>query len=72
MTKVKVLSSAEHPRATVEGPFATFPCECDTVNLIVHITNGESLGDDLAECPECHTVISLGDLYAHIAMPGLK
>jgi hypothetical protein len=69
MINHEILQSKEHPRKLVEGPFATFPCECDTDSLIVHITNGETMGDDLVECPECRVMLSFGDLYAGLKMP---
>ncbi len=35
----------------------------------VHITNGESIGDDLLECQRCNYVVSLRDLFAAMSMP---
>jgi len=49
-------------------PFGQLPCEHETV--VVHITNGAGMGDDLLECPTCEYVLSLSDLYAAIKMPG--
>lgn len=57
-----------HPRLHVD-PFGQLPCEHDEVRI--HITNGESMGDDLLECDDCGYVVTLRDLYAAVRMPAL-
>ncbi len=63
---LQVLGEAKHPRAVVD-PFGQLPCK--HVNIVVHTTNGDQLGDDLLECPRCGYVVSLRDLYAAVRMP---
>jgi hypothetical protein len=63
---LRVLETGEHPRVVVD-PFRMLPCQCDTV--LVHITNGFSIGDDLVECLHCELVVRLGDLYERMPKP---
>ncbi len=60
------MEQGRHERAQID-PFGQLPCQHRTV--IVHITNGRSLGDDLLECSSCGYVVTLSDLYAAIKMP---
>lgn len=68
MYVVKILASDEHPAARVD-PFGARPCRCDTVT--VHITDGESLGDDFVECRRCGWKMTLRELYKDVAPPDL-
>lgn len=63
---LRILKSDLHPRTSVD-PFGQLPCEHDAVR--VHITNGESIGDDLLECPECKYTVTLQDLFTAMRMP---
>jgi hypothetical protein len=64
----KIVDSREHPATTVD-PFNARPCRCDTV--IVHITDGETMGDDIAECPRCGWKMTLRELYKDVVPPDL-
>ena len=63
---MQIIETNSHPQAMVD-PFGQLPCEHTMV--LVHITNGESIGDDLLECPTCDYVVTLRDLYAAVRMP---
>lgn len=65
---VKILATKEHAAAAVD-PFGARPCDCDTVT--VHITDGDMLGDDIAECPSCGWRLTLRELYKDHAPPSL-
>lgn len=65
---VKVLSQKRHSVTDVD-PFGRLPCKHRTV--IVHITDGESMGDDLVECDRCGYVIRLADLYKGLFPGGM-
>jgi hypothetical protein len=66
LVALKILEKGLHPSRNVD-PFGQLPCDCDEV--CVYITNGESIGDDLLECPHCHYVLTLRDLFAAMKMP---
>lgn len=61
-----ILESALHPSRSVD-PFSQLPCAHEEVR--VFITNGESIGDDLLECPICEYVLTLRDLFSALRMP---
>jgi len=67
-TLAKVLNSQTHPAAHVD-PFGARPCECETVTI--HTTDGEFLGDDIAECVACGWKMTLAELYKDHAPPSL-
>lgn len=60
---LRILGSKWHLHESVD-PFGFFPCSCP--RLLVHVTTGKHLGDDLVECPRHAIVVSLGDLFRHI------
>ena len=64
---MRVMAKDSHPARKVD-PFGLLPCGHDTV--VVHITDAESMGEDLVECTECTYIVRLADLYAGIRMPG--
>lgn len=57
---MRIVASGEHPRRKVD-PFGRLPCRHDTV--AVHITDGQSVGDDVVECRPCGYALRLADLY---------
>ncbi len=63
---MRVMVKGRHPARHVD-PFHLLPCAHATV--VVHITDGDSLGEDLVECPRCRYVIRIADLYAGMSMP---
>ena len=63
---LRIVSSDCHPRMSVD-PFGQLPCKHPVV--WVHITDGDSMGDDLLECTSCKYVVSLRDLFAAMSMP---
>jgi hypothetical protein len=63
---VKIVQADEHPARKVD-PFGLLPCDCDRV--VVHISDSESMGDDLVECMTHRYVVTLGELYRGI-FPG--
>ena len=63
---LRIIKSDLHPRTSVD-PFGQLPCELETVR--VYITNGESIGDDLLECPTCNYAVTLQDLFSAMRMP---
>ena len=63
---LRILSSESTLRTRVD-PFDQLPCEHQ--EILVHTTNGDSLGDDLVQCVSCDFVITLRDLYAAVRMP---
>jgi hypothetical protein len=60
------MKSDLHARTSVD-PFGQLPCHHESVR--VYITNGESIGDDLLECPECGYTVTLQDLFSAMKMP---
>ena len=64
----KILSTREHPASHVD-PFGARPWECETVTI--HTTDGEFLGDDIAECTSCGWQMTLAELYKDHAPPSL-
>lgn len=65
----KIVKSRRHPASTVD-PFNARPCRCETV--IVHITDGETMGDDIAECPDCGWKLTLRELYKDVVPPSFN
>ena len=63
---LRVLTSSWHPRQKVD-PFGFFPCTCQ--QLLVHVTTGKRLGEDMVECPEHQVVATLGELFRHLRPP---
>lgn len=61
------MASHQHPVAKVD-PFGRLPCRHQTVT--VHITDGESIGEDLVECRRCGYAMRLADLYEGLFPPG--
>ena len=64
----RIIESREHPASKVD-PFNARPCDCDTV--VVHITDGETLGDDIVECQVCGWRLTMRELYKDVTPPDL-
>lgn len=64
---MRIVAFDRHPARTVD-PFGLLPCRHRSV--LVHITNGDLLGDDLVECRPCGYVVTLADLYRSMMPPG--
>ncbi len=63
-----ILSTRDHPAERVD-PFGARPCRCSTITI--HTTDGEYLGDDIAECVPCGWRLTLAQLYKDHAPPSL-
>lgn len=50
-------------------PFGARPCRCEMVTI--HTTDGETLGEDLAECVPCGWRMTLSELYKDVKPPTL-
>ncbi|MCG8419950.1 MAG: hypothetical protein MJE77_18615 [Proteobacteria bacterium] len=57
---MRIVATGKHPADRVD-PFGRLPCRHRTV--LVHITDRESMGDDLVECRRCGYAMRLADLY---------
>ncbi len=57
---MRIMASDEHDTARVD-PFGRLPCSHRKV--LVHITDRESMGQDLVECRRCGYAMRLADLY---------
>jgi hypothetical protein len=55
------MSAKRHEVASLD-PFGMLPCKHKTV--VVHITNAESMGDDIVQCRPCRYAVTFADLYA--------
>jgi hypothetical protein len=64
----RVLDSRYHPAEAVD-PFGLRPCR--HARVLVHTTDGDSLGDDLVECRRCGWSTRLADLYAPLRAAGV-
>jgi hypothetical protein len=63
---MRIMASDDHPVRQVD-PFGLLPCRCEMVT--VHITNRESMGEDLVECRACGWATRLADLYEGMFPP---
>ena len=57
---MRIMATDEHPAERVD-PFGRLPCGHETV--LVHITDAESMGEDIVECRPCGYAMRLADLY---------
>jgi len=64
---MRIMASDEHATENVD-PFGRLPCRHRTV--LVHITDQESMGEDLVECRPCGYAMRLADLYRGLFPPG--
>ncbi len=61
---MRVMASAEHATAEMD-PFGFLPCQHQTV--LIHILDGETMGEDLVECQHCGYVVTMADLFRPMA-----
>lgn len=61
-----ILQSATH-RAKSVDPFGLRPCDCETI--VVHITDGHGLADDIVECKTCKWSMPFKELYKDMRPP---
>ena len=57
---MRIVSSQYHAARQVD-PFGRLPCR--HARVLVHISDQESMGEDIVECRRCAYALRLADLY---------
>ena len=60
MPGMRIVMSQRHPVAKLD-PFGRLPCSHKSV--VVHISDQDSMGEDIVECSRCRYSLRLADLY---------